>query len=128
MVAVTSLYAALFAVFFLILSARVARTRAKTLTALGDGGDPVLLRRIRVQGNCAEYGPLALLLMGLAEIQGAPGLLVHALGTMLLGGRLLHAYGVSQVDELIRFRVCGMTLTFFSIGFGALTLMWLAFG
>ena len=66
--------------------------------------------------------------MGLAEIQGAPGLLVHALGAMLLGGRLLHAYGVSQVDELIRFRVSGMTLTFFSIGFGALTLMWLAFG
>ena len=54
MVAITSVYAALFAVLFLILSARVARRRATTLTALGDGGDPVLLRGVRVQGNCAE--------------------------------------------------------------------------
>jgi hypothetical protein len=127
MVAITSVYAALFALFFLALSARVARCRAKTLTALGDGGNPELLRRIRVQGNCAEYGPLALLLMGLAELQGAPGLLVHALGATLLGGRLLHAYGLSQVKERLVFRVSGMILTFSSISVAAATLLWLSF-
>ncbi|WP_428697848.1 MAPEG family protein [Stappia sp.] len=128
MVAITSVYAAVFAVLFLVLSGRVARCRAKTLTALGDGGHPELLRRIRVQANCAEYGPLALLLIGFSEIQGAPGLLVHALGAMLLGGRVLHAYGVSQVKERLVFRVSGMTLTFSSISIAALTLLWLAFG
>ncbi|WP_029058997.1 MAPEG family protein [Stappia stellulata] len=125
MVAITSVYAAVFALFFLVLSARVARSRVKTLTALGDGGDPGLLRRIRVQANAAEYGPLALLLAAMAEIQGAPGLLVHVLGLSLLGGRFLHAYGVSQENERIAIRVCGMTLTFASIAVGALALLWL---
>ena len=128
MLAITSVYAAVFALFFLFLSARVARCRAKTLTALGDGGHPELLRRIRVQANCAEYGPLALLMMGMSEIQGAPGLLVHGLGAALLGGRLLHAYGLSQVKERLVFRVSGMILTFSSISIAALTLLWLAFG
>ncbi|MCA1298987.1 MAPEG family protein [Stappia indica] len=101
---------------------------AKTLTALGDGGDPVLLRRIRVQGNCVEDGSTGVTADGAGRASGRAGPACPCAGTMLLGGRLLHAYGLSQVDELNRFRGCGMTLTFFSIGFSALTLVWLAFG
>ena len=71
-----------------------------------------LLRRIRVHGNFAEYVPLALFLMALAELQGLPPLILHALGLSLLAGRALHAFGVPRPPEDYRFRVAGMGLTF----------------
>ena len=63
---VTAFYAALLAPLFVVLSVRVILFRRGSGSTLGDGGDPVLLRRIRVQANFAEYVPLALILMGLA--------------------------------------------------------------
>ena len=48
---VTALYAGLLAPLFLFLSARVIAARRGAQTALGDGGDPALLRRMRVQAN-----------------------------------------------------------------------------
>ena len=39
-------------------------------------------------------------------------LLIHGLGALLILGRALHAYGVSQVREDFRFRVVGMAMTF----------------
>ena len=59
--AVTALYAALLTPLFVILSVRVIALRRANGAALGDGGNPVLLRRIRVQANFAEYAPLALI-------------------------------------------------------------------
>ena len=64
---ITAVFAALLAPLFLVLSYRVIKLRGSTRTALGDGGNPELLRRMRVQANFAEYAPLALVLIGLAE-------------------------------------------------------------
>ena len=69
---VTPIYAGLLALLFILLSMRVIGTRRAARVALGDGGIPALLRRQRVHGNFAEYAPLALLLMALAELQGLP--------------------------------------------------------
>lgn len=74
-----------------------------------------MLRAMRVHSNFAEYVPLTLFLIYLAEVQGAHGLLVHALGLLLLSGRLLDAYGVSQANENYTFRVAGMAMTFTSL-------------
>jgi len=111
----TPIYAALLAFVLIFLSLRVIRTRRTAKVALGDGGDAALLRASRAQANFAEYVPMALVLMGCAELQGAPVLAVHGLGLVLLAGRLVHAYGVSQAEEDYRFRVRGMQLTFLSI-------------
>jgi uncharacterized membrane protein YecN with MAPEG domain len=79
----------------------------------------MLLRRMRVHANFAEYVPLALLLMALAEsLQTWPWLL-HLLGLVLLMGRLSHAYGVSQPRENFSFRVFGMEATLSVIGAAA---------
>ena len=51
----------------------------------------------------------------LVEGQGASALLVNILGLGLLLGRLSHAYGVSQVNENLRFRVSGMVMTFLTL-------------
>ena len=112
MVAITGIYAALLTLLFVGLSRNVIITRRRQRIALGTEGDPELLRRARAQGNFAEYAPLAIILMSLAEIQGLMPLLVHALGVSLLMGRSLHAFGLSRSPEDLRFRVAGMALTF----------------
>ena len=112
---VTPIYAGLIAVLFVALSVRVIAARRSARVALGDGGDTALLRRQRVHANCAEYAPLALVLMTLAELQSAPALVLHAIGLMLLIGRTLHAVGMSQEHEPLAFRVTGMALTFAAI-------------
>ncbi len=117
---ITALFAALLAPLFLFLSWRVITLRGSTRTALGDGGNPELFRRMRVQANFAEYAPLALVLIGLSESLRAPAPLVALLGAVLLAGRLLHAFGVSQAKENFRIRVWGMYLTVGAIGCAAL--------
>lgn len=59
---------------------------------------------------------MAILLLAFAELQAAlPDAVIHGLFIALILGRLIHAYGVSQVEENYRFRVCGMILTFMPI-------------
>jgi hypothetical protein len=117
---VTAFYAALLAVLFLVLSARVIAWRSQHRVEFGHGEDAELLRRQRVHANFAEYVPFTLLMMALAESMAPPDLLVHVSGLLLVGGRVLHAYGVSQSPPVMRYRVYGMWLTFASLGLAAL--------
>jgi hypothetical protein len=116
---VTALYAGLLAPLLIVLSLRVISHRRSARVAIGDGGDRVLLRRMRVHANFAEYVPFALLLMALAESLGTWPLVIHLLGLVLLAGRLVHAYGLSQPAERFAFRVTGMTATFSVTGAAA---------
>ena len=120
MIAITPIYASLIALLFVLLSLRVIAARRQSRVPLGDGGDPILLRRLRAHGNFAEYAPLVIVLMALAELQGAAGIALHAIGALLIGGRLVHAFGVSQEPENYRLRVAGMALTFTALIMGAL--------
>ncbi len=105
------LYAAILGLLFVGLSVRTLRLRRTLHIAVGDGGNPVLLRAMRVHANFAEYVPLSLLLLYFLQSQGASGWFLHLLGAGLLIGRIAHAYGVSQVNETGGFRVLGMALT-----------------
>ena len=67
---------------------------------------------MRVHSNFAEYVPFSLFLIFLVETRGGHPLLVHALCLLLLAGRLSHAFGVSRMNEIYGYRVCGMALTF----------------
>ncbi|WP_159972991.1 MAPEG family protein [Pseudomonas sp. 8Z] len=97
---VTLLYSGLLTIFFIVLSARVIIERAAPGKAsLGDGGDPVMLRRIRGHGNFAEYVPLAIVLMGFLELSGSPHWQLHTLGLVLLAGRILHGYALSFTNN-----------------------------
>lgn len=111
-----ALYAALLALLFIALSVRTIGLRRRLRIAVGDAGNAEMLRAMRVHSNFAEYVPLALLLLYFTEISGAPLLLVHVLGSALLLGRLMHAYGVSQAHENFRYRVFGMAMTLGSLG------------
>ena len=108
---ITALYAALLTPIFIVLSVRIIQLRRTGIAAFGDGGNPDLLRRIRVQANFTEYVPLALILMALAESVGATAGLLHILGLALLAGRLCHAVGVSRTPNVMPLRVAGVVLT-----------------
>jgi len=120
----TAVYAALLALLFLGLSVRVIRLRQAFQVALGDAGEKSLKRAIRVQANFTEYVPLCLLLLYFVESGQAPAALMHGLGVALLMGRSLHAFGVSHVEENLRFRVAGMAITFGVLLLSALYLLY----
>lgn len=122
MFTITAPYAALLGLLFVLLSLKVIGVRRSAQIALGDGANPELLRRTRVHANFTEYVPIALMLIALLEAQGkaafAPlvhSVIVHTCCIALLVGRCVHAYGVSQGTENLKFRVTGMLLTFTAI-------------
>jgi uncharacterized membrane protein YecN with MAPEG domain len=112
---ITSLYAAILAIAFVVLSIRTIRIRRRQKIAIGDAGDATMMRAIRVHANFAEYVPFSLVLLCLVEVASARPAIVHALGLCLLVGRASHAFGVSQPNEQFGYRVTGMALTFTTI-------------
>ncbi|QFT59321.1 Inner membrane protein YecN [Sulfitobacter sp. THAF37] len=110
-VPVTSLYTALVALLFLVLSARVILYRRANLISLGDAGDKALIKRMRAQANCGEYAPIGLILLLVAELSGAPAIALHLMGMTLLAGRLLHALGFSATPQKLILRQVGMVMT-----------------
>lgn len=94
--AVTPLYALPVAVVYLVLWFRVSSVRSEAQLSFGDGGNPVLLQRIRQHGNCAEWSGFVLILMMLAEGMGTPALWLHISGALLVIGRIAHPFGLVE--------------------------------
>ena len=65
--------------------------------------------------NFTEYAPFAVLLIWLLEQRSGGGALIHVFCLVLIAGRLIHAFGVSQVTETPALRVAGMALSFITI-------------
>jgi len=113
-------FSAFFAVLFVLLSINVIRARRKHKVGLGTGRNKSVERAMRVHANFAEYVPFALLLIALLELNKANSALLIGLCSVLLIGRLVHAYGVSMENERFVFRVSGMVMTFAVILIAAL--------
>ena len=123
--AVTPIYAGCLALLFVVLSVRVILRRRVAKVSVGDGGEKVLIKRIRVQANCAEYAPLGLVLLLIVELSGAAALTVHELGLMLVAGRVMHAVGMGLTPQIPALRIIGMALTFTMIGLSAVLALYL---
>ena len=111
-ITITAFYASLLALIFLSLSFNTIRLRFKLKIGVGDGGERILTKAIRVHGNFSEYVPLALILLASYELSGASTLCLHVLGTMLLVGRILHAIGLSKSIGTSMPRIVDMLCTF----------------
>ncbi len=121
---ITPIYAGLLTLLLLFLSVQVILYRRSNRLSLGDEGDRQLLCLMRAQSNCAEYAPIGLFLLLLIELQGAQNLTLHALGFMLLAGRVLHGIGFTAKPMRMSWRVTGMALTLTMLGFSATSLIW----
>lgn len=98
---VTITTAGLCGLILLVLSVRVSMVRGKARVSLGDGGDPLLLSRIRAQANFVEYVPLILVLMGLIEtslsaVNAHPSFTLGVIGIALVLCRIAHAIGMGR--------------------------------
>ncbi|CUJ86278.1 Inner membrane protein YecN [Ruegeria denitrificans] len=115
MLTVTPIYAALLAILYVVLSAKVISQRRSDKISYGDGNNQSMLKVMRTHSNFVEYTPFALLLIAMVDLQGAGGLLLNLLGLALLTGRVMHAYGFGRSPQIVILRQIGMLLTFTAI-------------
>ena len=108
---ITALYAGLLTFWLIALAALVGRARTIHKVSIGDGGVSELAYLVRAHGNAAEYIPLALILLALAESFDTPGWVVHLLGIALLAGRVMHGLCFIRGGQDMTLRGLGMLLT-----------------
>lgn len=107
----TPLFAALLALLLVVLSFRVLLMRRKLQVGVGHGGHLKLEKAAAAHSNFIEYTPIALILLYFYEINIGSTLALKVLCVVFLSGRIVHAYGNSQVNENYTFRVAGMVMT-----------------
>ena len=115
---ITAFYAALFGIFFTVLTLRVLALRGVTplkWLAFNNFGAQALERSARAHGNFIEYVPMVLLMMYFAEAAELSPLRVHITGSLLLLGRVMHGicFGFMKFNMPLRFG--GMVLTLLAL-------------
>lgn len=120
---ITSFYAAVLALFYVMLAGLVIRQRLKHRVGLGTGKEPQLLQAVRIHGNFAEYVPFLLILLALLELQHAQVWQIHLVGGLTLAGRVLHAIGLWRSSGTSVPRFLGMISTFAALLLAAVFLL-----
>ncbi len=118
---VTSIYIAILGLLFIPFTIRAGIYRGKAKIFIGTGDDPELLRRVRGQANFIETVPISLLILIAMEFMGASHLWLHALGLILVVGRVFHYVGLTGLGPSI-LRVLGMIATLSTVLIGSLWL------
>jgi uncharacterized protein len=114
-VSITAAYAAVLALIILALGINVTVHRVKLKVSLGDGGNPQMLRMIRLHGNAVEYIPLAIALMLAYELNGGWHSALHIIGIALVAGRLIQTWAMWGTEMPKPGRGIGQTMTWLSI-------------
>ena len=96
--AITALYASIMMIFALALSFHAGGFRGSTGISVlfGNPENMELVQRVRVHQNFLEYVPLALILMGIIEINGGNTTFLHVFGIVLIISRIAHAIGLKH--------------------------------
>ena len=128
---VTLIAAGLMGLWHLLLSWNVVSWRRKSTTVDGNSADDpksMLYRSIRAHGNNAEYTPLLLILLGVAEYGGLVNIGAMILGALIVLSRFLHGYGMGYTDGSVSFyRMFGTMGTWLSLLAGSVIVLLLAF-
>jgi uncharacterized membrane protein YecN with MAPEG domain len=111
----SSFYIALCGLYYVLLSAYVIKGRAVHKILIGDGDNQDLIRRMRCQGNFAEYTPLFLILLLASETAGLSALFIHVFGIAYLIARGAHAYSLLKAEKIVRGKVINTTFRVFGI-------------
>jgi uncharacterized membrane protein YecN with MAPEG domain len=86
--------AAAAAVINLWLSIRIGNLRMKGKILYGDGGDEMLMRRMRAHANFVENTPLVLILIAAIEAAGKGATWLAVVGGIYMLGRIGHGFGM----------------------------------
>lgn len=107
---ITALYGALNAIFNIYLANNVSLARGKHKVSIGHGDAPELLLAARIHSNNAEFVPLAIVMMLIAEMLNGASALLHVYGGLLLLARVFHMIGMPRKAPNF-FRFTGVALT-----------------
>lgn len=123
---IVALYVALNLILAPLLMFRVGQVRLGKKIELGDGGDDLMLSRIRAHGNFTENAPLALIgLIALAMLNAFP-IALHVFGAVFFIGRIFHVMGMAGTFKMGR--LYGTLLTLFTYVGQAFYILGLIFG
>jgi len=92
------------------LAFRVGQKRMSEKVALGDGGNPAVLARMRAHANFVEFTPFVLILIGLIELAVGTSLWLWGVSGVYLIGRIAHAFGMDRPAPNV-LRVAGTVVT-----------------
>ena len=114
----STLVTSVISLWLLVLSARVIALRGVTFLkflSFNNYGDEALTRAIRAQGNLIEYAPIFLILIIIAEYNGAHPHMLYMSSSLFIIARLMHgvAFGFMKYSPFLR--IGGTLLTFLSI-------------
>ena len=95
---ITALYAGILMIFALALSVKAGGLRGKSGISVlfGEPANMELAERVRVHQNFLEYVPMAIILMGIIELNGGNATFLHVFGVVLIIARIAHAIGLKH--------------------------------
>ena len=80
------------------LAFRCSQVRGARKISVGDGGDPLMIARMRAHANFVEYTPFFLILTGLIEYARGSTTWLWLVGILFLIGRICHAFGMDRAS------------------------------
>jgi len=93
---------------------RTGKVRYDAKVLHGDGGNPLLIQRMRAQANFVENTPFVLILVAAIEMTGKGGKWLAIVGSIYMLARVGHAFGMDQTKphplRMIGFGVTVLTL------------------
>lgn len=105
---ITAIYGAILALMLIGLTHYVIIARAKAEVSISHAGNMDLATKIRRHGNFIENVPMALIVMGLAELGGGNATALHVAGILLIAGRLIHPFGLHPENGAKPARIIGL--------------------
>lgn len=124
MLPITTFTASLLGALFFVLTLRVIKQRGASKVSLGDGGDELLTRRIRAQGNFVEYTPIFLILLMLAELHNVNGYYLAIVAVVFVLARSAHGYALAFSEKNVKARFLGTLFTGIPIVLLTITDFW----
>ena len=127
---ITALYAGIMMIFALVLSFYGGSFRGKSGISVlfGEPANMELAERIRIHQNFLEYVPMAIILMGVIEINGGNTTFLHVFGVVLIIARIAHAIGLKHDNMGHPGRVIGAGGTALISIAAALYALWMVVG
>ncbi|MET0370628.1 MAG: MAPEG family protein [Sphingobium sp.] len=125
---VTLTLAALCAFINFWLALRCGRARMPAKVLHGDGGDPLLVKRMRAHANFTEYTPIVLILCALVELAVGASIWLWIAAAVYALARIAHGFGM-DADKPTVWRAGGILITMvvmLGLAVAALVVAWQA--